>query len=117
MLHVILGASPNERRYSFKATKLLCETGYKVIPVGIRKGKIKGLQIQKEFPKEKIDTIGMYLSVENQEKYKDLIFKNLPNRVVFNPGTYNPKFQQALVEKGVKVVNDCILVMINGSRY
>lgn len=118
MLHVVLGASPNERRYSFKATELLSETGYDVIPVGIRKGEIMGLQIQKEFPEQaKIHTIGMYLSADNQEKYKEFIFKNLPKRIIFNPGTYNPEFQKTLIEKGVEVVNDCVLLMVNSSRY
>lgn len=117
MLHVVLGASPNERRYSFKATELLSKSGYDVVPVGIRKGEIQGIQIKREFPDEKIDTIGMYLSVENQEKYKELILNNLPKRIVFNPGTYNPEFQAELVKRGVDVVNDCILVMVNSGRF
>lgn len=105
MIHVVLGASPNERRYSYKATELLSETGYNVLPVGIRQGEISGLEIQKDFPQtQKIDTIGMYLSAENQEKYRELILNNLPKRIVFNPGTYNPEFQQILIEKGLKLL-------------
>ncbi len=118
MIHVVLGASPNERRYSFKATELLSTSGYNVIPVGIRKGEICGLQIKKEFPQnQKIDTIGMYLSAENQEKYRELILNNLPKRIIFNPGTYNPEFQETLVEMGVEIINDCVLLMVDGSRY
>ncbi len=118
MLHVVLGASPNERRYSYKATELLSENEYNVLPVGIKKGEIKGIKIQNEFPEtQKINTIGMYLSAENQEKYKEQILNNLPKRVVFNPGTYNPEFQKTLINKGVEVLNDCVLLMLNGGRY
>jgi predicted CoA-binding protein len=118
MLHVILGASPNERRYSFKATELLFEYGYKVFPVGIRSGEIIGINIERNFPEiEEIDTIAMYLSAENQFKYQDLILKNMPKRVVFNPGTHNADFQKTLAAKGVEVVNDCVLVMVRTGRY
>lgn len=118
MLHLVLGASPKERRYSYKATEILSEHGYNVYPVGIRKGDILGLEIHQEFPLyKKIDTIAMYLSAENQEKYKKLIFNNLPRRVIFNPGTYNPPFQKDLTDKGVEVVNDCVLLMVQGQRY
>jgi hypothetical protein len=113
MLTVVLGASPNPRRYSYKAIEVLVENNYKVIAVGVRLGSVSGIEIQNEYPsKTPIDTIAMYLSVENQEKYYDLILNNLPRRIIFNPGTYNPEFQKMLVSKGVDVVNDCVLVMV-----
>ncbi len=118
MINVVLGASPNPRRYSFKATETLLAEGYLVIPVGIKTGKIGGLEIQSQLPLEnKIDTIAMYLSIENQEKYYDLILNNLPRRIIFNPGTYNTEFQEILKSKGVEVVNDCVLVMVSRGIY
>ncbi len=36
---LILGATPNEDRYSFMATALLVEKGHAVYPFGIKKGK------------------------------------------------------------------------------
>ncbi|MDD2634062.1 MAG: CoA-binding protein [Bacteroidales bacterium] len=118
MLHLVLGASPKERRYSYKATEILSENGYSVYPVGIRKGEILGIDIHQEYPTDKsIHTIAMYLSAENQEKYKDLIISNPPKRIIFNPGTYNPPFQKDLANKGVEVVNDCVLLMVQGQRY
>ena len=118
MLHLVLGASPKERRYSYKATEVLSENGFHVYPVGIRKGEILGIEINQEYPTDKkINTIAMYLSAENQEKYRELIFNNLPQRIIFNPGTYNPPFQKDLVDKGVEVVNDCVLLMVQGQRY
>jgi uncharacterized protein len=118
MINVVLGASPNPERYSFKATEILVNEGYNVIPVGVKPGTISGFEIQHQFPsKIKIDTLAMYLSVENQKKYYDLILNNLPRRIIFNPGTYNPDFRDILVSKGVEVINNCVLVMVAGGIY
>ncbi|PLX07760.1 MAG: CoA-binding protein [Marinilabiliales bacterium] len=118
MIHVVLGASTNERRYSYRATEALSKNGYRVLPVGIRSGDINGEKIVKEFPLMiEIDTIAMYLSEDNQAKYEDLILQNLPRRVVFNPGTHNAEFQKTLMQKGVEVLNDCVLVMLSNGRY
>ncbi|MCK9255265.1 MAG: CoA-binding protein [Bacteroidales bacterium] len=118
MITVVLGASPNPRRYSYKAVEVLLEAKHTVIPVGVKKGGILGLAIQGEYPKDiKIDTIAMYLGVENQKKYYDLILENPPKRIIFNPGTYNPEFQQILIKKGIEVVNDCLLIMMSKEIY
>lgn len=118
MINIVLGASPNPRRYSYRATEVLVSEGKQVIPVGVKTGEISGIPIQHNFPEGiKIDTIAMYLSVENQEKYYDLILLNLPRRVIFNPGTFNPDFQKELSNKGVIVVNDCVLVMVSRNIY
>jgi uncharacterized protein len=118
MINIVLGASPNPRRYSYRATEVLASVGKQVIPVGVKTGEISGLSIQHNYPENiKIDTIAMYLSVENQEKYYDLILSNLPRRIIFNPGTYNPDFQKTLSDKGVIVVNDCVLVMVSRNIY
>lgn len=117
MLHIILGASPNTRRYSYKATELLSNEGLNVYAVGIRTGKINGVEIKQTYPEESINTIGMYLSCENQEKYYNEILNNPPKRIVFNPGTYNPEFQKKLSDIGVNVINDCILLMVNRGDY
>lgn len=115
---VVLGASPNKERYSYRAGERLVKNNFKVIPVGTRKGEIAGLKITHEFPKNiKIDTIAMYLSIENQKKYYDLILENLPSRVIFNPGANNSEFQNILESKGVKVENDCVLMMISRGDY
>jgi uncharacterized protein len=115
---IVLGASPNRERYSYLATERLAKNNYKVIPVGTRKGEIAGIEIAPEYPSDiEIDTIAMYLSIQNQEKYYDLILNNLPRRVVFNPGAENLSFQKTLQSKGVEVVNDCILVMLSMRKY
>lgn len=118
MVNIVLGASPNPRRYSYRATEVLVSEGKKVIPVGVKTGEISGLVIHHDYPENvKIDTIAMYLSIENQEKYYDLILSNLPRRIIFNPGTYNHDFQKLLTDKGVIVVNDCVLVMVSRNIF
>ncbi len=118
MITVVLGASTNQRRYSYKAVEVLLEAGHKVIPISLKKGSIFGLDLQTNYPLDvKIDTVAMYLSVENQEKYYNLLLENPPRRVIFNPGTYNPEFQKMLIDKGVLVVNDCLLVMMSREIY
>ncbi len=41
MKTLVIGASPNSSRYSYKAVKLLKRYNHEVIPLGIRKGKIE----------------------------------------------------------------------------
>jgi hypothetical protein len=118
MITVVLGASTNPRRYSYKAVEVLLEAKHEVIPVSIKKGSVFDLPIQSEYPKDvKIDTIAMYLGAENQKAHYDSILANPPRRIIFNPGTYNPEFQQLLKEKGVDVVNDCVFIMNSRGIY
>ena len=42
---LILGASPNNERYSFKAVISLFKAGIEVVPMGIKKGKITNVKI------------------------------------------------------------------------
>ena len=40
---LVLGASDNPARYSFRAAHMLRNHGHEVVPVGIRKGEVAGL--------------------------------------------------------------------------
>ncbi len=118
MKTVILGASNNPRRYSYLATEELSNKGFEVIPVGIKKGDINNITIRNEYPvNEEIHTVGMYLSAENQEKYKKFLLKNPPKRVIFNPGTYNPELENELKNIGVETIRSCILIMLSNNKY
>lgn len=118
MRTVVLGASPNPRRYSYRATEELMSNGYEVIPVGKKTGEILSNKIVHSFPiDENIHTIAMYLSPVNQKEYEDMILENLPERVIFNPGTHNYEFENRLIDKGVKTVRSCVLIMLSNSAY
>ena len=53
---VVIGASPNTDRYSFKATVSLQNNKHNVYPIGIKKGNINGLDIINNKP-ELLDII------------------------------------------------------------
>ncbi|MBL4709185.1 MAG: CoA-binding protein [Flavobacteriales bacterium] len=115
---LVLGASPNLSRYSNLAVNRLVEKGHKVIPVGIKKGKIIGLPIINDLTiQDKIDTVTLYLGPQNQIAYIDYILATKPKRVIFNPGTINPPFMDQLEKRGVEVVVACTLVMLSANTY
>lgn len=118
MLTVVLGASTNPRRYSYMAGNELVANGYKILPVGIKTGKLADVEIRRDYPLDiRIDTIAMYLSEKNQEQYYDLILKNPPSRVIFNPGTYNSYLEERLQSIGVETMKSCVLIMLSRGAY
>ncbi len=115
---VVIGASPNESRYSYMATDRLLEKNYEVMPLGIRNGKIEGLEIITERPDlSDIDTVTMYIGKRLQPEWYDYILELNPNRVIFNPGTENGEFAQLLLENNIDVVENCTLVMLATNQY
>jgi predicted CoA-binding protein len=116
---LVLGASPNPDRFSNKAIKSLQKSNIPVVAVGKRCAEVNGLTILKGMPTNigSIHTITLYLSSKNQIEYYDYILSLQPKRIIFNPGTTNPELAEAAKLKGIEVVNDCILVMINSGKF
>lgn len=115
---VVIGASTNEERYGYKATVSLKKHGHKVYPIGIKAGKIEGLDIITERPAiQNVDTVTLYVGPANQEGWQDYIFSLKPKRIVFNPGTENPVFEKAAQEKGIETIEACTLVMLSIGNY
>lgn len=118
MKTVVLGASTNSRRYSHRAVLELLNEGHQVVAVGLKKGEINGLKITPEYPSDdSIRTVAMYISEKNQEPYIKAILQNPPERVIFNPGTYNPNFEKELNSAGVETIRSCVLIMLSQSSY
>lgn len=115
---LVIGASPNPERFSYRAVKSLVNHNVPVIAMGLREGVISGVNIQKPFPWEDgIDTVTLYVGPLHQPYYYNYILDLLPRRVIFNPGTENPEFQEMLERKGVETVNACTLVMLVNDEY
>ncbi len=116
---LVLGASPNPDRFSYKAIRSLQKRNIPVVAVGKRNVELKDLTILKGTPQDigPIHTITLYLSSKNQIEYYDYILSLQPKRIIFNPGTINPELAEAAKLKGIEVVNDCILVMINNGKF
>ena len=111
---LVLGASPNEARYSNKAVKLLSAYKHKVFPVGIRNGEISGIEIMIGKPKlTNIHTVTLYLASEKQVAYYEYILELKPKRIIFNPGTENNELLQLAKENNIEVIEHCTLVMLN----
>lgn len=115
---VIIGASSNPERYSYKATKSLKAHGHKVYPVGIKEGNIEGEKIltNKPVPND-VDTVTMYLSEKNQKDWYDYILSLKPKRIIFNPGAENPELVEVAAKQGVESVEACTLVMLSIGNY
>jgi len=115
---LVLGASPNPERYSNIAVHRLVSKGHEVIAVGTRKGSIAGIPILNDQPELKgIDTITLYVNPQRQEQYYDYLLRLKPGRVIFNPGTENPKFINLLKQSSIEPIIACTLVMLSTDQY
>lgn len=116
---VVIGASPNPDRYSFKATKMLADHGHEVLPLGIRNGLAAGVQIITDWPKQvdDLDTITLYLGVKNQAEHYNYILGLRPKRIIFNPGTENPELEALATIQGIEVEQACTLVLLSTSQF
>ena len=115
---LVIGASEKEWRYSFLAVNKLLSHGYEVVALGSRKGKIKEVNIETGFPDFKdVDTVTIYLSEKNQKQFYDFILKLEPRRIIFNPGAENKELEDLAVEKGIKTIEACTLVMLATGEF
>ncbi len=115
---VVLGASDNPERYSYKAVITLTKEGYTAIPIGNKKGTINGIVILNDRPiLTDINTVTLYLAPERQADYYDYILNLKPKRVIFNPGTENRAFEQLLIKNGIEAIEACTLVMLAVKNY
>lgn len=115
---VIIGASDNSSRYSYIAANRLVAHGHEVIPIGIKTGRVAGLNIMTEHPAlVDVDTITMYINPQRQPAYYDYILSLQPKRVIFNPGTENEVLEEMLQQQGIQTMEACTLVMLSTGQY
>lgn len=115
---LVLGASMNPDRFSFKAINSLRMMGHDVVAIGRRPGRVNDVDIEvgKE-PVDDLDTITLYLNPDNQKPYYDYILKEHPKRIIFNPGSENKELAKMAEEKGISTMNACTLIMLNTGQY
>jgi predicted CoA-binding protein len=115
---VVLGASPNPVRFSYKAVKSLLRHDKQVVAVGFRDGLIEEEEILVGQPEiQDVHTVSIYIGSSRQTEYYDYIISLKPERVIFNPGTINPEFMAKLKNQGIEPVNACMLVMLNEGEF
>lgn len=111
----MIGASSNPARYSNAAVRELKHHGFPVVAIGLRNDNIGETEIQTGFPEiENVHTVTLYIGPQHQPQYSDYILNRLnPKRIIFNPGTENDDFEQMATERGIEVINNCTLMMLN----
>lgn len=115
---LVLGATPDPGRYAFLASNKLVNHGHPIINVGIKKGEVAGVPIEKpEKIHDDVDTITLYVGPHNQTPLYDYILQTKPKRIIFNPGTENPELEKMAEDKGIETLYACTLVMLSTGEY
>ena len=115
---LIIGASSNTERYSYLAAERLLAHGYDIELLGKKPDVIFGRTIdtqKKNF--EDIDTVTLYISDKFQPEYYEYVVSLNPRRVIFNPGTENPEFEELLIQNDIHVEEACTLVLLRTGQY
>ena len=100
----VLGALPNEERYSFKAVQMLTEHGHTPVPVHLKGHEVLGITALKSLSDidEPVDTLTMYVGPKTSSGELDRILKLKPRRVVFNRGRKTRNWQRSWKKPGLK---------------
>ena len=115
----VLGASPKEDRFSFKAVHMLKEHGFIPIPVHPKGHAVDGIDGVKSLNDitDEIDTLTMYVNASISDKEFNNILDINPRRVIFNPGSENQSLREKLDKEGIETIEACTLVMLQSNEY
>jgi hypothetical protein len=97
---------------------MLIEHKVPVTPIGYSEGEVDGIKIIPGQPNLKgLHTLSIYLNPRNQEYFYNYILKLNPKRVIFNPGTENPIFQDKLDSHNIFWEEACTLVLLSTGQF
>ncbi|TRX51309.1 CoA-binding protein [Fulvivirga sp. M361] len=116
----IIGATTNPSRYAYFAADMLTAKGHEIVPLGIKKGEVSGVEIMdiRQKPEVKgVDTVTLYLGPQNQAPWYDYILSLKPERIIFNPGTENETFRVLANQHGIDTEEACTLVLLRLGAY
>ena len=115
---LIFGASIKPERYSYKAAQKLLEYKHPIEMIGRREDVLFDHRIHKtQKPFTNIDTVSLYLSAKFQVEYYEYILGLKLKRVIFNPGTENPEFEEILAKNNIEAEIACTLVLLATNSY
>lgn len=118
MKTLVIGASTNKERYSYKAINNLIAKSHQVVAIGSKKGMVLDIPIETEkLDFHAIDTVTLYLNSKVQQEYYDYILSLKPRRVIFNPGTENEEFYKILKANNIAFEESCTLVLLATNQY
>jgi predicted CoA-binding protein len=115
----VLGASPKEDRFSFKAVKMLKSYGFVPLPVHPAEHLVDGDKAVKDLDQiqDEIDTLTVYVGPKISDGELERILRLKPRRVVFNPGAENDSLAEKLKVEGIEVVQACTLVLLQSEQF
>ena len=111
MKTIVFGYSANKEKYSNMAYDLLRAKGHDVVGVNPRN------ESELQMKQAECHTLTLYVSSEISDKYQDILINYHPKRVIFNPGSENPKLQNTFETLGVDVIHGCTLVMLRTEQF
>ena len=118
MKTLVIGASTNKDRYSYKAIQRLRKLNFDVYALGLNEGEIMDVKIRTQpLNFKSIHTVSIYLKPQNQFQYLNYLLKLKPKRVIFNPGSENEVLMNKLKEKKISCENSCTLVLLSTNQY
>ncbi len=114
----IIGASHNPERYSYKAAQLLLEHGHDIVPLALKESSGGPYPILKDpSATDQAEVITLYVGPKNQTDWIPKILNWRPRKVIFNPGTENPEFQNQLTAAGIDWEEACTLVLLQTGQW
>lgn len=115
---LVIGGSIKPERFSNKAIRKLLKYGHPVVSIGLRPGEVQGVKIETGRPDfSDIHTVTMYVGPRHQPAYYDYVIGLKPERIIFNPGTENPEFENLAKEAGIQPIINCTLVMLEEGLF
>jgi uncharacterized protein len=119
MKTVILGASNKPDRYSYKAMVMLEQHHHEVVLVHPSLKVIEGRNVLSKLSlvQGPIGTLTMYVSPAISDTMESEIVALHPERVIFNPGSENPRVARNLRALGITVEEACTLVLLQTNQY
>ncbi len=115
---LVIGASENPERYSFKAITQLRFHDIETLAFGLKTGKVADVDFDNEWNSSwKVETVTLYIGIEKQKDFYSKIIELQPKRVIFNPGTENELFYALLKENNIQVEIACTLVLLSLGNY
>jgi hypothetical protein len=115
----ILGASDKPSRFAYKAQKQLIQHGHQTFLVSPNLQAFEGQVVVPRLTdiSAPIDTVTMYVGPQISSGLIPDFLSLRPKRVIFNPGSENPKLAEALKKSGVHVVEACTLVLLSIGQF
>jgi uncharacterized protein len=116
---VVLGASAQPEKFSYKAVQMLAEYGHEAIPVHPSGKEVNGMTTLRSLSDvaQPVDTLTLYVGPRNSQKIIAEILALRPKRIIMNPGAENAELRRAAEAAGITVLEDCTLVMLRNGRF